>query len=353
MEPQAAERVTWFRMEEFAVHLTVLAVPGCPSSMVLEERLSQVLRGRPDVTVSRHVIADQDEAARLGMHGSPTILVDGKDPFAGPRQPASISCRLYRDSNGNADGAPSVCQLRQVIRAADALAADVEAADAEAADALAAYPRDCDWADGLGRAGRGRTAPAERGLRAVHQAVLRSFAAAGHPPAPGDLAEAARPFDAGQALAELAAGDYLSLDRGGRIVAAYPFSAMATPHSVEIGGGASTYSMCAIDALGIAEMLRTSVLISSADPLTGDQISVAVDKHGAVWKPGTTVVFAGRLAGQCTGPSAAVCCSYMNFFISSASAANWARAHPAVTGRVLSQRQALELGVQIFGQLLQ
>ena len=61
-------------------------------------------------------IGDEDQAARRGMHGSPTILIDGIDPFAVPGQPASVSCRLYRDSDGRADGAPSVRQLRRAIR---------------------------------------------------------------------------------------------------------------------------------------------------------------------------------------------------------------------------------------------
>jgi len=95
--------------------LTVLAVPDCPNVMLLEERLAQVLEGRRDVTFSRQVIADASEAARRGMHGSPTILVDGIDPFAEPGQPTSVSCRLYRDGGGQVGGAPSVTQLRQAI----------------------------------------------------------------------------------------------------------------------------------------------------------------------------------------------------------------------------------------------
>jgi hypothetical protein len=95
--------------------LTVLAVPDCPNVMLLEQRLAQVIEGRRDVTVSRQVIADQDEAARWGMHGSPTILVGGIDPFAEPGEPASVSCRLYRDGSGRVDGAPPVSQLRQAI----------------------------------------------------------------------------------------------------------------------------------------------------------------------------------------------------------------------------------------------
>jgi hypothetical protein len=170
------------------MHVTVLAVPDCPNVMLLEERLAQVLQGRRDVTVSRQVIADQDEAVRWGMRGSPTILVDGIDPFAGPGQSASVSCRLYRDGDGQAHGAPSASQLRQAIAIA-----------ATTATTKAGSPG---WLDALGRGGRGRVAPDERGLRAVHQAVLRSFAATGRAPEPYVLDDAARPFDTAQVLAE-------------------------------------------------------------------------------------------------------------------------------------------------------
>ena len=53
-------------------------------------------------------------------------------------------------------------------------------------------------------------------------------------------------------------GDFLCLDQAGRISAAYPFSATATPHTIQITSGTSAYAMCAIDALGMAEMLHTS-----------------------------------------------------------------------------------------------
>jgi hypothetical protein len=94
------------------MHVTLLAVPGCPHLPVLEERLADALDGLHGVTVSRQVIATEDDAVRCGMHGSPTILIDGLDPFAEPGQPASVSCRLYRDSDGRPGGAPSVSQLR-------------------------------------------------------------------------------------------------------------------------------------------------------------------------------------------------------------------------------------------------
>lgn len=100
------------------MRLTVLTVPSCPHLPLLDERLAQVLDGRPDITVSRQVIATDDDAARSGMHGSPTILIGGIDPFAEPGQQASISCRLYRDTDGRIGGAPTVTQLRQALNEA-------------------------------------------------------------------------------------------------------------------------------------------------------------------------------------------------------------------------------------------
>ncbi|MFJ6621584.1 alkylmercury lyase family protein [Kitasatospora sp. NPDC091335] len=39
-------------------------------------------------------VADEAEATRLGMCGSPTILIDGTDPFPPPGAVPSLSCRL-------------------------------------------------------------------------------------------------------------------------------------------------------------------------------------------------------------------------------------------------------------------
>jgi hypothetical protein len=178
------------------MHLTVLAEPACPNAPVLEDRLAVVLDDRVGVSVSRQVIFDESEAARWGMHGSPTLLIDGVDPFAEPGQLPSMSCRLYRDDNDQTSGAPSASQLRQVIKQARAAATE---------------PGDPAWLDAPGRGGRGRVAPADRGLRAVHQAVLRSFARTGAAPSMSSLARHAAPFEVAQVLAELAEGDFLCL----------------------------------------------------------------------------------------------------------------------------------------------
>ena len=101
-----------------STHLTVLAVPHCPNAPVLDDRLAAVLDGRAGVSVSHEVISSEADAARWGMHGSPTLLIDGVDPFAVPGQPPSMSCRLYRGDNGQVTGAPSAGQLRQALERA-------------------------------------------------------------------------------------------------------------------------------------------------------------------------------------------------------------------------------------------
>jgi hypothetical protein len=97
------------------MHLTILAVPDCPGAHVLLGRLRAVLGDRAGACVSLQVVDSESEAARRGMHGSPTLLIDGTDPFAVPGQRPSLSCRLYRGEGGRASGAPSVSQLRRAI----------------------------------------------------------------------------------------------------------------------------------------------------------------------------------------------------------------------------------------------
>lgn len=319
---------------EAAARIDVLTVPDCPNGPVMTERLQLVLAGRTGVEVHQHVVTDESEAVRLGMHGSPTLLIDGRDPFAEPGEQASVSCRLYRDADGRTGGAPSVEELRRVLAGAECRTPGA------VADRV------------VGRAGRGRLAPAERGWRAVHQAVLRSFAATGQAPELAELEAVAAPFGvpAGQVLTELAAEDFLTLDAEGRIVAAYPFSAVPTDHVVQIADGPQAWSMCAIDALGIPAMLGRDATITSKDPATGAAIRVRFHYGVASWSPDTAVVFYG--SRDADGPAASVCCGYLRFFTDRAGAETFVAAHPEAAGEVLEQGDAERLGAQIFGPLL-
>lgn len=98
------------------MELTLLTTPACPHREVLERRLAQALAGRAARTV-RHEVADEAEARRRGLRGSPTLLTDGADPFALPGETAGLWCRLYLLPDGSLDGAPSVGQLRAALNA--------------------------------------------------------------------------------------------------------------------------------------------------------------------------------------------------------------------------------------------
>ncbi len=101
------------------MELRVLEVPGCPSAPVLVRRLAEVLADRAEVTVVRRVIADADEAARWGMHGSPTLLAEGRDLFPVAGAGPAVACRPYRSGDGRLEGAPTVAALRQALALAD------------------------------------------------------------------------------------------------------------------------------------------------------------------------------------------------------------------------------------------
>jgi hypothetical protein len=90
---------------------------GCPSWRVAEDRLLQVLSelGRPHPTIARERVESRTRALELDFRGSPTVLIDGVDPFLDQAAPVGLSCRLYRTDEGT-DGAPSLAQLRAVFR---------------------------------------------------------------------------------------------------------------------------------------------------------------------------------------------------------------------------------------------
>jgi len=213
-----------------------------------------------------------------------------------------------------------------------------------------------------------RIADVSPAARAAHRVILRAFAATGDAPDPAILADTTPAGEGlGGLLRELHHRDVIRLDEHGHIRAAYPFSGIPTAHTVAIDAGATVYAMCAIDALGIADMLGRNTTITSADPVSSQEIRVSVVNGRATWEPPTVVVFVGADSaaelprGDCcppsadgrgTGAAADRCCGVMNFFTSPASAQDWLASHPTVSGVVLNQGQALRLGVDMFGRLL-
>jgi hypothetical protein len=97
------------------VRIELLHVPDCPNLVRVRTRVSEAL-DQAGVTASVEEVAiDTPEAAEgAGMHGSPTVLVEGRDPFPAGTTETSLSCRLYRTADGF-DGAPTVAELIEAI----------------------------------------------------------------------------------------------------------------------------------------------------------------------------------------------------------------------------------------------
>lgn len=94
--------------------VTVLYFEGCPNWRTADTRL-RALANELGFTVDRRVVDTPEEAQRVGFRGSPTILVEGRDPFASGDEPVGLSCRVYDTPDGPA-GAPTVAQFRDVLR---------------------------------------------------------------------------------------------------------------------------------------------------------------------------------------------------------------------------------------------
>lgn len=102
------------RGQDEPMDITLLYFPDCPHWRTADERLRSLAAEQLDITLS-HVVVDTDEAARaVGFSGSPTIHIDGVDPFAEPAAPVGLSCRLFATPNGYA-GSPTLDQLRAAV----------------------------------------------------------------------------------------------------------------------------------------------------------------------------------------------------------------------------------------------
>lgn len=98
------------------MRVELLYFDGCPSWRVAEGRLVEALAmsGRDDVTVSRRRVETPEQAEELGFLGSPTIRIDGTDPFATGAEQVGLACRVYPTSTG-LSGSPELAQLLEAL----------------------------------------------------------------------------------------------------------------------------------------------------------------------------------------------------------------------------------------------
>jgi len=109
-------------MEEAAarsLRVTLRYFDGCPHWRTLYDRLRQALReeGLTDVEPVLDLVETPEDAEQLRFVGSPTILIEGRDPFGGAEESFGLSCRVYRTPDG-LGGSPTLDQLRAALREA-------------------------------------------------------------------------------------------------------------------------------------------------------------------------------------------------------------------------------------------
>ena len=96
--------------------ITIQYFDGCPHWKLADQRVRRVLEGMSadDVTLDYELIDSPETAERVGFHGSPTILVDGRDPFVTGIEQVGMSCRVFRTDEG-IQGAPTKAELRKLL----------------------------------------------------------------------------------------------------------------------------------------------------------------------------------------------------------------------------------------------
>ena len=101
------------------VEITIQYFDGCPNwkdaSLAIAEAAREI--GLSDGVMCFQRLETDQEARLLAFRGSPTILIDGIDPFAELDAPTGLTCRVFRTEHGLA-GRPSLTQLQSVLKSA-------------------------------------------------------------------------------------------------------------------------------------------------------------------------------------------------------------------------------------------
>lgn len=95
------------------MRIELLYFDDCPNWKTTAERLQPLAASR-GIDVAHRLVTSPEEAQAARFRGSPTILIDGRDPFAGEDEAFGLSCRVYQTPDGPA-GSPTTEQLEAIL----------------------------------------------------------------------------------------------------------------------------------------------------------------------------------------------------------------------------------------------
>ena len=199
---------------------------------------------------------------------------------------------------------------------------------------------------GEDRWGARRLAALTAAERSLYASILQAFAR-------GRLARSDRTVrvDDGHAdaLAGLVERDLVGVDSDGGVVVAYPFSARATRHRVDLDDGRRLWAMCAIDALAIPYLLGRPAAFHAREPGSDRSVTVTIGAGGDTigWEPAAATVVAARAGG---GRVADCACPFINLFASPGAAERYLDM-AGRQGTMLSIPDAAAAARAIFGAL--
>ncbi len=99
------------------MRIELLHVADCPNTGLARTRISEALeQSGLEADVEEILVTDAGVAAEARFAGSPTILVDGDDPFAPGDAAPALACRLFLTDVG-LEGAPTVAALVAALHA--------------------------------------------------------------------------------------------------------------------------------------------------------------------------------------------------------------------------------------------
>lgn len=95
----------------------LLHIDECPNWEETGVRLRTALDavGKSNVEIDYLLLTTPEEAVQHPFAGSPTILIDGQDPFPFGGPISALACRVYQTCTGLA-GSPTTEQLMQALR---------------------------------------------------------------------------------------------------------------------------------------------------------------------------------------------------------------------------------------------